>query len=160
VLPSCHLDANRDGCAGNNRGIVALRIGNIETTLDARTLTLPTGKDLLTRFGGPPAPAAWTPIVTSTSSLVLSNLQRTNEGKRAVMQGVLHGAQCGLGVVGAVQIVAGAQLQNDAVLASMPPSSDVEADGRTQALAINVRSVPASLKISRPPSVTVTVPFP
>src|SRR3984893_6549586 len=32
------------------------------------------------------------------------------------MQRVLHGAQRGLGVVGAVQIVAGAQLQNDARL--------------------------------------------
>ena len=32
------------------------------------------------------------------------------------MQRVLHGAQRGLGVVGAVQIVAGAQFQDDARL--------------------------------------------
>ena len=32
------------------------------------------------------------------------------------MQGILHGAQRGLGVVGAVQVVAGAELQDDAGL--------------------------------------------
>lgn len=30
-----HLDANGDGCAGNDRGIVVLWVGNIQAALDA-----------------------------------------------------------------------------------------------------------------------------
>ena len=80
------------------------------------------------------------------------------------MQRVLHGAQRGLGVVGTVQVVAGAQLQDDAGLVGcLRHCGLLQAMSRltmAQALAISVLSVPASLRISRPPSTTVTVPLP
>src|SRR4029079_13174741 len=72
--------------------------------------------------------------------------ERADHGERAVVQGVLHGAQGGLGVVAAMQVVAGAELEDDspgrhAVL--------LQRSSRTMAAAwaITVLSVPASLGI-------------
>ena len=76
------------------------------------------------------------------------------------MQRVLHGAQRGLGVVGAVQVVAGAELQDDAVLfAWCRLSGDVEADdgaGIGDQRAVGAGIV-ADLEAA---STTVTVPRP
>ena len=44
ALASRRLDADRDGGAGDDRGIVVLRVGNIEPPLTALTLTLPTAR--------------------------------------------------------------------------------------------------------------------
>jgi hypothetical protein len=35
-LLASHLDTNCDGCAGNDRGIVVLRVGDIEAALNGR----------------------------------------------------------------------------------------------------------------------------
>src|SRR5690242_9083478 len=76
------------------------------------------------------------------------------------MQRVLHGAERSLGVVGAVQVVAGAEFENGAFFWHRCFLQAMSRLTTTQALAIIVLSVPASLRISRPPSTTVTEPLP
>src|SRR5512134_1894999 len=86
--------------------------GTSSPPFTALAVMLPIGSEALT-LSRSTCSGRWTPIVTSTSSLVLVDLQRTDESERAVMQRILHGAQRGLGVVGAVQIVAGAHFKNN-----------------------------------------------
>src|SRR5215212_8956997 len=156
---SCHLDADSDRRAGNDRGIVVLGVGDIEAALDGLHGDVADGQGALDLFEINPL---W-PLDTDRHlhiQLGLVDLQRTNERQRAVMQRVLHGAERGLGVVGAVQVVAGAQLENGARFWHRCFLQTMSRLTTTQALAINVLSVPLSLWILRPPSTTETEPFP
>src|SRR5207248_6403018 len=83
------------------------------------------------------------------------DLERAQHGERGVVERVLHRAQGGLGVVAAMQVVAGAELEDDAFLGHHRSSLTMAA-----AWAITVLSVPASFMISRPPCITFTVPVP
>src|SRR6516162_2027557 len=74
------------------------------------------------------------------------------------MQGILHCAQCRLGVVSPVQVVAAAHFQDDA-LRHRPSPSDIKPHdgggiGDDGGIGAGV------LGISSPPSTTVTVPVP
>jgi nucleoside-diphosphate-sugar epimerase len=47
LLASCHLDANRDGCAGDDHGIFVLRVVNIETALNGLHGDIADGQEVL-----------------------------------------------------------------------------------------------------------------
>src|SRR6516165_4531867 len=76
------------------------------------------------------------------------------------MDGILDRAHRGLGVVAAMQIVAAAHLEDDAL--SLHDCHPYGTSSRTTAaaLAITVELVPASFGISSPPSTTRTAPVP
>ena len=68
-----------------------------------------------------------------------------------MVEGVLHGAPRGLGVILAVEIVAGAHFEDDAFHASSKSKETIAA-----ALAITVTPEPSSFGTSSPPSATDT----
>src|SRR5437762_9952124 len=82
-----------------------------------------------------------------------------DQGQRAVMDRVLHRAHRRLGVVAAMQIVAGAEFGDDA-LQGHGRRSATSSRTTAAALATTVLFVPSSLLLSRPPSTTFTVPVP
>src|SRR4029077_5376793 len=87
LLASCHLDANRDGCAGNDRVIFVLSVVNIKTALNGLHCDIADRQGVLDLFE---VHLLW-PLDTDRDlhiKLGLIDLQRTNERKRAVMQRV------------------------------------------------------------------------
>ena len=50
LLASCHLDANRDGCAGDDRVIFVLTVVNIETALNGLHCDIADGQGVLDLF--------------------------------------------------------------------------------------------------------------
>src|SRR5205807_5643007 len=85
--------------------------------------------------------------------------EAADQGQRAVMDRVLHRAHRRLGVVAAMQIVAGAEFGDDALQGHRRRSA-TSSRTTAAALAATVLFVPSSLVISRPPSTTFTVPVP
>src|SRR6516225_7432538 len=86
--------------------------------------------------------------------------ERPDKSQRAVVDGILDGADSGLGVIATVQIVAATHLQDDALCLHARHHHAISSRTTAAALAITVLLVPASLGISSPPSTTRTVPVP
>src|SRR5438067_9118024 len=84
----------------------------------------------------------------------------SDQGERAVMDRILHGPDRGLGVVAAVQVVAGPHLQDHAFCGQCRSPHPMSSCTTAAALAITVVFVPAPLGISNPPSTMRTVPLP
>src|SRR5262252_3909909 len=148
-----------DGRTGDHRDISGFLIGHIETAFDHADRYLAMRQSRFHGLGIDPL----RPLDTDRDlDLHRSRVdpEGPDEGQRAVVDGILDGADGGLGVVAAVQIVAASHLQDDPLRRHFRHSHGISSRTTAAALAITVVLVPASLAISSPPSTTRTVPVP
>src|SRR5580704_13430457 len=151
------LHAHRDRGAGDHGGVMAIVAGDVEPAHDHIHRDLAVRQRRLDRSRIDPFGA-----LRADGDLDLHlfrvEAERAEKSQRAVVQRVLHRADRRLGVVAAMQIVAAAHFENDAFC----HRALLQTSSRTMAAAWAriIESVPASLRISRPPSTTVTVPVP
>src|SRR5438477_7882493 len=156
------VDPDGDGGGRDDRGVASIIIGNIEPALDGVDLDLAMRQGRLDR-----REIDARGLLHPDRHLDLHHLRihakAADQGQRAVMDCVLHRAHRRLGVVAAMQIVAGAEFGDDALEGHRRrPGTFTGTSSRTTAaaLATTVLFVPSSLLISRPPSTTLTVPVP
>src|SRR5271169_3371315 len=153
------LHAYGDCGAGDDGDVVGLVVGDVETAFDDLD------RDLAMRQGGFDCRGVnLVGMLDSDRDLDLHLARVEPKGadqrQRAVMEGIDDRANGRLGIIAAVQIVAGSHFENDALCWHWTSPQGTSSRTSAAALAITVLLVPESLAISSPPSTTSTVPVP
>src|SRR6266851_2514698 len=159
---SAQIDPDRYRRGRDDRGVAAIVVRDIETALDRFHRDLAMRQCRLDRRDIDPIR-----LLHPDRHLDLHcpgiDPKGANEPQRAVVDRILDRADRGFGVVAAMQVVAGAEFGDDALQCHRrAPGASAGMSSRTTAaaLATTVLPVPASFAISRPPSMTRTVPLP
>src|SRR5580704_1294017 len=155
---SAQIDPDRHRRGGDDRGVAAVIVGDIKTALDRLHGDLAMRQRRFYHRDIDPVR-----LLHPNRHFDLHrpgiDAEGANEAQRAVVDRIRDRADRRLGVIAAMQIVAGAEFGDDALHCHLC-ASGMSRRTTAAALATTVLPVPASLAISRPPSTTRTVPLP
>src|SRR5579875_186246 len=153
------IDPHRDGGTGDDRAVMPLIVGNVETALDDRNRDPAVRQRRRDRRAVDLLRALHADRDRDLHPLRLK-AERAQEGQRAVTDRILDRAHRRFRVVAAVQIGAAAQLEDHAGCRHYRLLQGISSRTTAAAWASTVASVPASFGISSPPLTTRTVPVP
>src|SRR5580704_11540437 len=151
------VEPHRNGGAGDHCSITRLLIGHVQPPFNHSHRDLAVRQSILYEGG-----VDLFGMLHADRDLDLHfariEPKRSDQRERAVMNRILHGPDRSLGVVAAMQIVAGPHFKDHTLCCH--GSSLSSSRTTAAAFAMTVVLVPVSLGISNPPSTTCTVPVP